>query len=97
MKLIEKLSDMIDEELDDAYRYAECSILHEDDAELSKTFKTLANEELMHAMKLHDQVTRIIKDYRETNGEPPKEMLTLYDYLHKRQIEKYSDVKVLLS
>lgn len=97
MKLIEKLSDMIDEELDDAYRYAECSILHEDDTELSKTFRLLSNEELGHAMKLHEQVTRIIKNYKDVKGEPPAEMAALYEYLHKRQVEKYSDVKVLLS
>ena len=97
MKLIEKLSDMIDEELNDAYRYAECSILHEDDTELAKTFKMLSNEELGHAMKLHEQVTRLIKVYRDENGEPPAEMLALYNYLHERQVTKYADVRVLLS
>ena len=97
MKIIQKLSDMIEEEIHDAYKYAECSILHEDDPELSKTFRTLANEELGHANWLHDQVVRLIKKYRDENGDPPPEMKARYEYLHERHVSKAAEVRALLA
>ena len=44
---------------------------------------------------LHNEVTTIIKRYRETNGEPPVEMMAVYDYLHNKQIENSLEVKTL--
>lgn len=97
MKIIEKLSDMISEEIDDAMKYAKCAHMHEDDPELARTFKMLANEELNHMNMLHTQVTRIIKAYRDEHGEPPAPMMAIYDYLHRKQIDKVAEVKSLLS
>jgi len=97
MKIIEQLSDMISEEIDDAMKYAKCAKMHEDDMELSRTFSLLANEELNHMDILHSQVTRIINDYREKRGEPPADMMAVYNYLHKRQIDRVADVKSMLS
>ena len=97
MKIIEQIADYIDEEIDDAMKYARCAIQHDDDAELAKTYRTLANEELGHSMKLHEQVVRFIKKYMEEHGEPPKTMMDRYDYIHEKQMKRYADVKVLLS
>ena len=97
MKTIEMLSDQIDEEVEDATKYARCAIQHDDDAELAKTYRALANEELGHAMRLHEQVVRIIKKYRDEHGEPPQRMMDRYEYIHERQMKKYADAKVLLS
>ena len=44
---------------------------------------------------LHNEVAAIIKKYRETKGEPPADMLAVYEYLHKEQIEKAVEVKTL--
>jgi len=97
MKIIEKLSEMIDEEIHDAMKYAKCALEHDDDPELQRTFTMLSNEELNHMNILHAQVVRIIKKYRETNGEPPADMMAVYNYLHKKQIDKVAEVKSLLS
>ena len=97
MKTIEQLSDYIEEEVDDAMKYAKCAIQNSDDVELARTYRTLANEELGHAMRLHEQVVRIIKKYRDEHGEPPVRMMDRYEYIHERQMKKYADVKVLLS
>ena len=45
---------------------------------------------------LHDEVVSLIKKYRSEHGEPPANMLAVYDYLHERQIEHYGEVKNLM-
>ena len=96
MKLIEKLSDMIEDEIADAKKYARCALNNKEDRpELANTFYQLSLDEMHHMQMLHDQVTRIIADYRKENGEPPAAMLTLYNYLHERHIEKATGVKAM--
>lgn len=94
MKLIEKLSEMIDEEIEDAGKYAKCALKYkEENPALSKTFYDLSTDEMRHMTLLHDDVARIIAQYRKENGEPPTAMLAVYDYLHEKQIERAKEVK----
>ena len=94
MKLIEKLSEMIDEDIEDAGKYAKCALKYkEENPALSKTFYDLSTDEMRHMTLLHDEVARIIAQYRKENGEPPTAMLAVYDYLHEKQIERAKEVK----
>ena len=96
MKLIEKISDMIEEELEGAEQYAECALKHKDDNRpLADVFYTISTEEMRHVNLLHQEVVRIIEDYRRTEGEPPADMLAIYEYLHKKQIDKAMDIRVM--
>ena len=89
MKLIEKLS-----EIEDAGKYAKCALKYkEENPALSKTFYDLSTDEMRHMTLLHDEVARIIAQYRKENGEPPTAMLAVYDYLHEKQIERAKEVK----
>ena len=95
MKIIEKLSDMIDEEIGDAEKYARCYIAYRDEyPQLATLFKTLSVEELEHERRLHDAVVQIINDYSQTE-EVPDDMQAIYDYVHRKQIERVANVKIM--
>ena len=96
MKLIEKLSAMIDEEIEDAKKYAKCAVKYKDERPaLAKTFYDLSGEEMRHMTMLHAEVEAVIQKYRQEKGEPPEGMKSLYNYLHEKQIEKAADVRRL--
>lgn len=98
MKIIEKLSDMIEEEIADAGKYAECALHYkEEDPSLAEMFYKLSTEEMAHMNILHTKVVSIIEDYRKKNGDPPEVMMKLYEILHKKHIASAAAVKGMQS
>lgn len=96
MKIIENLSEMISEEINDAEKYVTKAMeLKDSNRQLANTLYEISNQEINHMRMLHDEVSRIINEYKQTNGEPPKSMLAVYDYLHKKQIDHVSRVKAM--
>ena len=96
MKLIEKLSAMVDDEIEDATKYAKCAVKYKDDRPaLAKTFYDLSGEEMRHMTMLHAEVEAVIQKYRQEHSEPPEGMKSLYNYLHEKQIERAADVRRL--
>ena len=96
MKIIEKLSEKIAEEIHDAKVYAKMALEHREDyPDLANILHDLSQEEMGHMSRLHNAVAEIIEQYRKEKGDPPASMLAVYDYLHKQQIEKAAEVKTL--
>ena len=96
MKLIEILSEKISEEIHDAKSYARMAMEYRESyPELAKTLYDLSQEEMGHMARLHTAVAGTIEKYREEKGEPPADMMAVYNYLHKKQIEKAAEVKNL--
>ena len=96
MVLIEKLSDQIEEELNDAEKYIRCALKHkEDHPSLAQTSARLSSEEMNHVGLLHDQVVILINEYRKEHGDPPEKMQDRYDYLHKRHIDHANEIKIM--
>lgn len=96
MKIIEKLSERIEEEICDAKSYAMLALETQDEyPELSRTLYTISLQEMEHMRMLHEAVVKVIEDYKRVNGEPPEKMLAVYDYLHKKHIEKAADAKTI--
>ena len=97
MQIINELEEHIDEEICDAKTYAELALKYKSDkTDLADLYIELAMEEMQHMDKLHQQVVKIIGAYKKTNGEPPADMLAVYNYVHKKDIEKSKDVKMLI-
>lgn len=97
MRIIQELSSQIEEEIEDAKNYAKHALtVKEGHPELGQTYQKLADSELDHVNRLHDAVTILIKEYRAKNGDPPANMMAVYEYLHGRHIEKVADVKAML-
>ena len=98
MKIIEKLSDMIEHEMDCAEKYIKCALEYKDERPtLAETFYKIANDKINHMALLHAQVVSIIDEYRKKNGEPPEAMKTLYDILHRKHIEHAAAIKGMLA
>ena len=98
MKLIKKLSEHIEEELEDAECYAKWAIEVKDERRgLADVLYSLSLDEMKHMNALHDEVVKIIEEYRKEHGEPPAEMQAVYDYLHEKQIEEAHEVRIYQS
>lgn len=98
MKIIKALSKKVEEEISDAKEYVKMAIKYKDEyPHLSQTLYDISLQEMEHMALLHEEIAKIITAYREENGEPPAEMLAVYNYLHEEQISKARKVKTMQS
>lgn len=96
MKIIKILSKKIEEEIGDAKSYAKMALEYRESyPELSRTLYQISLQEMDHMNLLHNEVAEIIRKYREQNGEPPADMMAIYNYLHEEQIERATEVKTM--
>ena len=97
MKVITMLCERIDDEICDARFYAKKAIKYENEyPELANALHDLAAQEMDHMSILHKHVVRLIEAYRAKHGEPPENMMAVYNYLHERSIKKAADVKRIM-
>ena len=95
MTIIKCLSEKIEEEMDDAQNYIELAMKWRQEVpEAAELFYTLSVEEMGHMAKLHDEVASLIEKYRDEHGEPPKDMMTLYEYLHEKHMKRATEIRV---
>lgn len=98
MQLIKKLSKMIDEELNDAEKYARCALNYkEENVGIAEMFYSLSLEEMKHMQQLHNHVVKLIDEVQASGKTVPVGMMEMYDYIHEQQIEHSAEVRVLQS
>lgn len=96
MKLIERLSEQIEDEIEDAKNYTLMAMEYKDDyPELARILYTISLQEMEHMRMLHDGVQMVIQKYRNEHGEPPEKMMAVYEYLHKKHIADAADAKTI--
>ena len=97
MKVIAKIVDFIEDELDGAENYAKCAIKYKIEyPKFATKLNELAKVEMTHVQQLHDEVVRFIEEYRRDKGEPPKEMLAIYNFEHEKQINRSAIIRKMI-
>ena len=97
MKIIQRLVDRIDDELSGAKMYAK--LAHEYKIEYPRVadkFIELAEAEMNHQGILHKEVVKLIEEVRQTKGEPPADMMAIYNYEHEKQIKKAAMIRQMI-
>lgn len=94
MELIRKLAEQIEEEIHDAKHYAKMAAeLKSERPQLAQVLYNISIQEDSHQQALHNEVVKLIEQYRKEHGEPPAAMMAVYDYLHKRHVEKLAEAR----
>ena len=95
MKIIKCLSEKIEDELQDANDYIDLAMKWKsEEPDTAELFYELSVEEMGHMERLHKEVTELIEEHRKEHGEPPKDMMTLYEYLHEKHIGTATQIRV---
>ena len=94
MEIIKIISEQIENELDSSEKFIKMAVTNKQlFPEISQTFYNFSLEKLNNTKILHDQVIKIIKNYRATEGDPPAPMMAIYNYMHQRHINKANAIK----
>jgi hypothetical protein len=96
MKLIRDLEELIEDEIHDVKKYAKMATeLKDEHPGLAQTLFTISVQEDGHQAAIHNEVVKLIEEHRKTHGEPPATMMAVYDYLHKKSIDKLAEARMI--
>ena len=94
MRIIEKLEDLIEEEIHDAKKYAKMAAeLKKEHPALAQVLYNISVQEEGHQAALHAEVVKMIEAYRRDHGAPPAAMMAVYDHLHQKHIDKLAEAR----
>lgn len=98
MKKIKEYVEKIDEELEGAEDYIEKALEYKakGDSSMYGKFKTLAEDELRHAMTIHDVAVKDIEELKKVYT-PPVEMEEAWEKSHKMYIERAAKIKTMIA
>lgn len=96
MKVIECISEDIEATMDLAENNIKKAIMFKEDYPLAAKSYYSKSVALMDSIKSqHDAVVALIEAHRKEKGEPPEPMMTIYNYMHGRHINKAAAIKNL--
>ena len=89
MELIRQLAAQMEDEICDSKHYAKWAVeVRNKYPELAETLYTISLQEEKHMQMLHDATEKIISGLKQKNVSISSDMLTIYDYLCKRQVKE---------
>ena len=95
MKLIRDLEEYIEDEIQDIKKYAKMATeVKNDYPTLAQVLFNISAQEDGHQAAIHNEVVKIIEEHRRTHGEPPAPMMAVYNYLHKKSIDKLAEARM---
>lgn len=95
MKLIRDLEELIEDEIHDVKKYAKMAAeLKAEHPTLAQVLYNISTQEDGHQAAIHNEVVKIIEEHRRNHGEPPATMMAVYDYLHKKSIDKLAEARM---
>jgi sulfur relay (sulfurtransferase) DsrC/TusE family protein len=94
MKLIKEMAELIEDEICDVKKYAKLAIeLKDEQPALARVLYDISTQEDLHHSALHNEVVKLIENYKRDHGEPPAEMMAVYEYVHRRHIDKLAHAR----
>lgn len=98
MKVIKKLVSMIDEELSGAQCYAEkyVEMKAENNTKWQNRFKSMSEDELNHAMSMHEYATEKIEKLNEVYR-PSEKIIENWNKAHEDYVERYAWIRQMLA
>ena len=98
MTRIKELVDRMDDELNDAKTYAEdyLTFKAKGNANWANRYKEMANDELKHAVYIHERAVEEIEELRKVYT-PPEEMMEKWESDHRKFLEKNAWIKQMLA
>ena len=94
MKQIQELEELIEEEIHDVKKYAKmAAAMKKENPALAQVLYNISVQEDGHQAAIHAEVVKIIEAYKKSHGEPPAAMMAVYDFMHKRHIEKLAEAR----
>ena len=98
MEKIKKLADEIMDELHSAKEYAEeyLTFKAKGNQTWANRYKEMANDELKHAVYIHERAVEEIEELRKVYT-PPEEMLEKWESDHRKFLEKTAWIKQMLA
>lgn len=96
MKLIKELVELIEEEVEGVENYAELALAYKEERPaLAEVLYRISQQEANHVDMLHEQIVHIIDQHRKEKGEPPAAMMAVYDFMHRRHIDKMKQARTV--
>lgn len=94
MRMIERLEDLIEEEIHDVKKYAKMAVeVKKENPGLAQVLYNISVQEEGHQAALHAEVVKMIETYRKEHGSPPAAMMAVYDHVHKKHVERMAEAR----
>lgn len=96
MKIVKKIVDQINDELEGAEEYIKCATKYKTDyPTIANMYYEMSITEMTHVDKLHSSVVSLINEMKARGVEIDEKMMAIYDYEHNKAMEEATEIRVM--